>query len=240
MKKQDIIITIIFILAIIFSKGDFAFSFLFLLYLSTFIYKYFSKKSKNSLFFKNLKTLYKLGYTILLVSFIGFESILLKDISTNKTNFPEVSHMIVLGAGLKDDKPADVLELRLEKAYEYYKKYPNTIFILTGGTGDDETLSEAKAMETYLIEKEVPKTNLILEDKATSTYENFRFSKEILDNLDVKNIGVLSSSFHLYRAKFIAKKLDIPIEAIYAESPLILFFNCSLREFFAYFNEIRK
>ena len=95
-------------------------------------------------------------------------------------------------------------------------------------------------MANYLIEKGIPEKNLILESNATSTYENFKFSKEILDSLEVKNIGVISSSFHLYRAKFIAKKLGIPVEAIYANSPLILFFNCSLREFFAYFNEMRK
>lgn len=240
MKKQDIIITLIFILAIIFSKGDFAFSFLFLIYLSTFIYRYFSKRSKDSPFFKHLKNLCKLGYTILLVAFIGFEAILLKDIAINKDNFPKSSHVIVLGGKLKDNIPSKTLELRLIRAYEYYEKFPDTIFILSGGKGDDENLPEAQGMANYLIEKGIPEKNLILEDKATSTYENFKFSKEILDSSEVENIGVISSSFHLYRAKFIAKKLDIPVEAIYAKSPLILFFNCSLREFFAYFNEIRK
>ena len=240
MKKQDIIITAIFILLIIFSKGDFTFLFLFLIYLSTFIYKYFSKKSKNSSVFKNLKALCKLGYILLFISFIGFEAVLLKDIAINKDNFPKKSHIIVLGGKLNDNIPSKTLELRLIKAYEYYQKFPDTIFILSGGKGDDENLSEAQGMANYLIEKGVPTNNLVLEDKATSTYENFKFSKKILDNLEVKNIGVISSSFHLYRAKFIAKKLDIPVEAIYADSPLILFFNCSLREFFAYFNEMRK
>ena len=235
MKKQDIIITLIFILAIIFSKRDFAFSFLFLIYLSTFIYRYFSKRSKDSLFFKNLKNLCKLGYIIL-----GFEAILLKDIAINKDNFPKSSHVIVLDGKLEDNIPSKTLELRLIRAYEYYEKFPDTIFVLSGGKGDDENLPEAQGMANYLIEKGIPEKNLILESNATSTYENFKFSKEILDSLEVKNIGVISSSFHLYRAKFIAKKLGIPVEAIYAESPLILFFNCSLREFFAYFNEIRK
>lgn len=240
MKKQDIIITTIFILAIIFSKGDFAFSFLFLIYISTFIYKYLLKKSNDNPFFKNLKNLCKLGYTILFISFIGFEALLLKDIFINKENFPKVSHVIVLGGKLENNILSKTLELRLIRAYEYFQKFPDTIFILSGGKGDDENLPEAQGMANYLIEKGIPKENMILENNATSTYENFKFSKEILDSLEVKNIGVISSSFHLYRAKFIAKKLDIPVEAIYAKSPLILFFNCSLREFFAYFNEIRK
>ena len=152
MKKQDIIITFIFILAIIFSKGDFAFFFLFLIYLSTFIYRYFSKSLKIVIL-KNLKNLCKLGYIILFVAFIGFEAILLKDIAINKDNFPKSSHIIVLGGKLDDNIPSKTLELRLIKAYEYYQKFPDTIFILSGGKGDDENLSEAQGMANYLIER---------------------------------------------------------------------------------------
>ena len=44
-----------------------------------------------------------------------------------------------------------------------------------------------------------------LEDQATSTVENFKFSLEMLEGKD-GSVGVLSNEFHLFRASLIAKK----------------------------------
>lgn len=189
---------------------------------------------------KKLNFIFIFGIFLSFTIFLSFQFFLFKDIYKNKNNFPKVSHIIVLGAGLKDNKPNELLEFRLIKTLEYYKKYPNTIFILSGGVGKNEKLSEAKAMENYLIEKGIPKKNLILEENSTSTYENLKFSKEILKNLKVKNIGVISSSFHLYRTKYIAKKLNMSIETIYANTPYTVILLYAFREFFAYCNELRK
>ena len=59
--------------------------------------------------------------------------------------------IIVLGAGLKGDTPSLALERRLEKAAEYMNKNGNAIAIVSGGQGKGETISEAQAMENYLL-----------------------------------------------------------------------------------------
>ncbi|MGL5089245.1 MAG: YdcF family protein, partial [Cetobacterium sp.] len=76
---------------------------------------------------------------------------------------------MILGAGLRRDQPKKVLKYRLDKAVEYYKKYPNTIFIVSGGQGKDEIVSESKAMKKYLIKNSVLNKNIIEENKSKTT-----------------------------------------------------------------------
>ena len=80
--------------------------------------------------------------------------------------------IIVLGAGLKGDTPSLALERRLEKAAEYMNKNGNAIAIVSGGQGKGETISEAQAMENYLLNHGIREDRIIKEDNSTSTYEN--------------------------------------------------------------------
>ena len=64
--------------------------------------------------------------------------------------------LIVLGCGVKGDEPGTNLTERLDRAVEYHKKNPDAIIVVSGGKGDDENVSEAYAMEQYLIRHGVP------------------------------------------------------------------------------------
>lgn len=116
--------------------------------------------------------------------------------------------VIVLGAGVRGDRVTLPLKMRLDAAIEYHKKNPEAPIIVTGGKGAQETVTEASAMEKYLIENGVEKDKIIKEEKATSTNENMRFSKQILD----EHFGgeysalVITNNFHIYRSVNIAKR----------------------------------
>ena len=222
-------------------KSSFGFRFLFLFYASLIIYKNIALKADKNKFFKFLKKICKLGYCLFFFSFIIVEGIILKDILVNRNNSPKVKYLIVLGAGLKGDIPSEVLKYRLNKAIKYFKENPDTIFIVSGGQGKDELISEAEAMEIYLSERGIPIKNIIKEDKSTSTYENLKFSDKIIKEKEITgDIAVMSNSFHMYRVKMISKKLNFPLKTVYAETPAIVFPNYMLREYFAFFNEYRK
>ena len=222
-------------------KSSFGFRFLFLFYASLIIYKNISLKADKNKFFKFLKKICKLGYCLFFFSFIIVEGIILKDILVNRNNSPKIKYLIVLGAGLKGDIPSEVLKYRLNKAVKYFKENPDTIFIVSGGQGKDELISEAEAMEIYLSERGIPIKNIIKEDKSTSTYENLKFSDKIIKEKEITgDIAVMSNSFHMYRVKMISKKLNFPLKTVYAETPAIVFPNYMLREYFAFFNEYRK
>ena len=54
-----------------------------------------------------------------------------------------VNYVIVLGAQVRGNKISRTLERRLDKAVEYAAYHPNTVFVLSGGQGDDEDVTEA-------------------------------------------------------------------------------------------------
>lgn len=115
--------------------------------------------------------------------------------------------VIVLGAGLRGERPSSTLKGRLNAAIEYHKKNPNAVIVVSGGQGHDEDISESLAMERYLVSYGVPQNKIIKEEKSTSTYENFKFSKEILDGLlgnDYK-IAYITNDYHVFRAGRIAQ-----------------------------------
>ncbi len=54
---------------------------------------------------------------------------------------------------MKAHGPSRVLQMRLDKAYDYLTENPDTIVIVSGGQGPDEHVSEAQGMYDYLVEK---------------------------------------------------------------------------------------
>lgn len=119
--------------------------------------------------------------------------------------------VIVLGAGVKGEYVTPLLAYRLLKAVDFSKRNPNAVIIVSGGQGPDEDISEALAMERYLIARGVPPEKIIKEDASTSTYENLLFSKEILDSIfgDSYKVTVVTNDFHIFRAAGIAGKLGL-------------------------------
>lgn len=114
--------------------------------------------------------------------------------------------VIVLGAGLRGEDVTVLLALRLDTAYEYWQRNPDAYIVVSGGQGADEVIPEALAMRNYLLRRGVPDEVIIMEDKSTSTRENFRFSKAILDK-KLKSgykTAYVTTDFHSYRAGVIA------------------------------------
>lgn len=116
--------------------------------------------------------------------------------------------VIVLGAGINGERITLPLYHRLTAAVSYYKKNPNAVILVSGGQGAGESISEAEAMRRFLVENGVSNDKIIKEDKSTTTRENFKFSKEILDGYFDENYTVcyITNSFHIYRAGVLARK----------------------------------
>ncbi len=116
--------------------------------------------------------------------------------------------VVVLGAGIRGEEVTIPLKLRLDKAVAYHEKNPDAWIVVSGGQGFQETITEAEAMKRYLMQCGVNSSVILKEEKATSTNENMRFSKEILDSCfpdrDYK-IVVITNHFHIYRGVYIAK-----------------------------------
>lgn len=144
-----------------------------------------------------------------------------------------LDYIIVLGAKVKGDVPSKSLYKRLYAAEAYMKENPETIAVLSGGQGPGENLTEAQAMETYLLGRGISQSRLRLEDKSTDTVENMRYSKAWIQKKNA-SVGVVTNDFHVYRGVAVGKKLGYErIYGIPASSDWILQVNYLMREFFA-------
>ena len=61
-------------------------------------------------------------------------------------------------------------------------------------------------MKQYAIDKGIPSEDIFMDHAGFSTYESIYRAKEIFK---AKNIIIVTQKYHLYRALYIAKKLDI-------------------------------
>ncbi len=129
--------------------------------------------------------------------------------------------VIVLGAGIHGETPTLPLRNRLLKAVEYYNKNQDAIIIVSGGQGHGESITEAEAMERFLIDKGIPKQNILKEEKSTSTEENLKFSKQILDENFSENytVAIITNRFHSQRARILAKEEGLTSTSVNAPIP---------------------
>lgn len=145
-------------------------------------------------------------------------------------------YAIVLGAEVVGDRPSRSLKYRLNGALEFLWFNPDSIAIVSGGQGEGEDITEAQCMYNWLVEKGVEPERIIMEPKASSTMENLEFSFDIIRSLGDDpdgNVTILSSNYHLYRAKQMAKMQGVDA-AGFACSPgnPVLALNYFIREAF--------
>lgn len=135
----------------------------------------------------------------------------------------EPDFLLILGCRVRGDEPEPTLQMRIAKAAEFLNEHQNTIAICCGGiVHDDQTKSEAQAIMDGLVKAGIEKDRIILEDKSTTTKENFSNAKRIIDGMSLQSepeIAFLSSEFHLMRSLFIAKLTGLNVRSVPAPSP---------------------
>ena len=139
--------------------------------------------------------------------FIIIEFKILK--SARKTQFHNVDYLIVNGAKLYRRSPSPSLQDRLDGTLSFMQSNQNSIAVLTGKKWPYSDISEAQFMYEWLIEHNIPQNRLVLEENASNTLENIRFSLERIKQSAHREditIGILTSDYHLHRALYIAKK----------------------------------
>ena len=155
--------------------------------------------------------------------------------------------MIILGCKVKKDGTlTPLLQSRVDRALEFRNMQKETtgkdlIFIPSGGKGEDEVISEAEAMKTYLLEKGIEEKNILIEDNSTNTYQNIKFSnKIILREKKNSNIAFSTTNYHVFRAGILATSLNVKVEGIGAKTKSYFWINAFIREFIASLNFEKK
>ncbi|WP_172198937.1 YdcF family protein [Saccharibacillus qingshengii] len=157
-------------------------------------------------------------------------------------------YIVVLGAGLKGDQVTPLLAGRLKRGIAFYRKqedllYVPPVFVVSGGKGSDEMISEAAAMRNYLLEQNIPDSQIRMEDQSVNTLENMAFSKRIMDaeSGEGKYTCVFATNnFHLFRAGVYARKAGLKADGIGAKTAFYYLPNAFIREYVAILSMYRK
>lgn len=191
-----------------------------------FIGHFWDKFEKNK-----IMTLLKIGTCLYMGFFIFMSGFIFINSKANETNFTDDA-LIVLGCALHGEKPSPTLYRRLEKAVIYAENNKKALIVVSGGQGPQESITEAEAMKRYLVKNGIDENRIILEDKSTSTYENFKFSKAILDKSFDRNYTVcyITSDFHSYRANSLAKINGLETLSFNCSTDIYSFIPLYLRE----------
>ena len=180
---------------------------------------------------KFIRMLYRFIFLFCVAFFIIVEQGIVKDMSCETESGLE--YIIVLGAAVRGDEPTTPLLLRMETAKEYLDSNPTAWAVASGGKGEGESISEAECIRNYLIEGGIKPYRILTESSSRDTEENLRNSFEMIGNPSVR-VGIVTNSFHIYRALLIANRLGYRnVCGIPAETLMPLGVHYVVREFFA-------
>lgn len=142
--------------------------------------------------------------------------------------------VITLGCRVRGDVPSLQLQARCRETAKYLEDNPNAVAILSGGQGPDENISEGECMYNLITDAGIDPKRLFVENKSTSTDENIAFSKKIIEENELDNdIVVVTSEYHLKRARMICKKNGLSANGIPAHSSFYSLPTFYTREVFA-------
>ena len=124
----------------------------------------------------------------------------------------EADCILVLGAGIKNNKPSLMLHDRLETAISLYQQGKAKKIVMSGDHGD-KYYNKVGVMKNYAIEKGIPSNDIFMDHAGFSTYESLYRIQNIFQ---AKKIIIVTQDYHLYRALYIANSLGIEAKGVSA------------------------
>ncbi|MEV0254133.1 YdcF family protein [Streptomyces sp. NPDC050732] len=147
--------------------------------------------------------------------------------------------VVVLGSGLIGGSTVPpLLASRLVRAQEVHallsKRGGAPVLITSGGQGPDEDVPESHAMADFLTERGFPADLIEREDRSTTTEENLRFSKAIMEKSDPDyRCVVVTNNYHAFRAALTARRLGVRGQVVGSTTAAYFWPNATIREFAA-------
>ena len=154
---------------------------------------------------------------------------------------PDQDYVIVLGAGLiNGERVSPLLAKRIDRAIAFYhlqsrKTLSPPQLLMSGGQGSDEKVPESVAMKNYALDQGIPDEEILIETHSTTTLENMRFSKDIMEREKPDGYKAIfaSNNYHIFRAGMYAKQVGLKADGIGAKTAKYYLPNAFLREFVA-------
>lgn len=175
------------------------------------------------------------GYAgFLFLCFLGYALVYGRLPLNRKADF-----VVVLGSGLTDGSTVPpLLAQRLERGRAMHEKITarggHPVLIVSGGQGTDEQLPESHAMAAYLVDRGFPATSVAREDRSTSTEQNLRFSRKIMEEAcPGYRCVIVTSNYHVLRAAVTARREGVRGNVVGSRTAPYFWPSAAIREFVA-------
>nr|WP_273223869.1 ElyC/SanA/YdcF family protein [Geosporobacter ferrireducens] len=184
---------------------------------------------------KKLKCAWKIFIYLSILTVVGLTALFsinsyvkssVKDqiLSTQEAAQTDWDCILVLGAGVRGEKPSHMLEDRLLQSISLYEKGVSDRLIMSGDHGRKE-YDEVNVMKQFAMDAGIPSKQVFMDHAGFSTYESLYRARDIFQ---AKKIIIVTQEYHLYRALYIARALGI--EANGVASDLRLYAGQEYRE----------
>ena len=117
-----------------------------------------------------------------------------------------VSAIVVLGAAQYVGRPSPVLRARLDHAIDLWRRKLAPAIIVTGGTGEGDTTSEAAVSQRYAIKRGVPASAILMESKGRTTSESMDGVATLMAQRHRRDVLLVSDPFHMLRLTILARR----------------------------------
>ena len=168
----------------------------------------FAKSRKTSKYAKVFSTsclaLVLLGVAYLAVTFtqVWWQS--------TRDEVREVDAIVVLGAAQWDGVPSPVLEARLQHALDLYDAGVAPFIVTTGSKQVGDRFTEAYAGLTYLLERSVPESAILVVIDGSNTFQSLSATSNVLERAEIGDrVLLVSDPYHALRAKEVAREVGL-------------------------------
>lgn len=154
---------------------------------------------------KKLKII-KYFFYLTLIWFIGHSTLIIFDGLIDEGK--KADYALILGSKVNlDGTLSERLEKRMQSGLKLYQEKRVKKIIVSGGLGK-EGFYEAEKMFDYLVENQVPKQDIIIDNYGNNTRATVKNSLKF-KNVKESSLIVVSQYFHISRTKMLFKKSGV-------------------------------
>ena len=126
----------------------------------------------------------------------------------------DVDCILVLGCHVRENGvPSDMLNDRLQRGVELFQLGAAPKLLMSGDHGRTN-YDEVDAMKQFAVDAGIDTADIFMDHAGFSTYESIYRAKEIFG---VKKIIIVTQTYHLYRAMYIAEQFGIEAYGVHAD-----------------------
>lgn len=149
-------------------------------------------------------------FLVLIATFYITWSIYYYGYQIDKTDY-RADSALVLGAAVWGEKPSPIFRERINHAIWLYRTGRVRMLIFTGGTPQNHYPTEAEVGRRYAIKQGIAPSDILIENRSRTTYENLKNASEEGHSIGLKSYLIVSDHYHMCRAMLIAHDLGMRV-----------------------------